>query len=220
MNKFIKNFPKWIWLPLAICLAVNCFVYWITQFLMQDSYHYDFTTAFDDALPLRAEWVSIYVLSYFFWIVSYIIIAKDSKDSCGRLVTTDLMAKIFCGVIFIVIPTTNVRPELGTGFWDTALGLIYSADQPFNLFPSIHCLVSWICFAAMRDSKSISKGLKIFTLVFAILICISTQLTKQHYIVDLIAGIGIAELSLWLAGNLHLRGKVLYEYTKVIFHLR
>ena len=36
---------------------------------------------------------------------------------------------------------------------------------------------------------------KNFSLIFALLVCVSTLVTKQHVIVDVIAGVGFAELT-------------------------
>lgn len=216
INKII---PYWVWLPLLGCFFLNGFVYWSTQKLMAGSYHYDFTTSFDRSVPLMPEWVSVYIFSYFFWTANYIIIARESKEKCARLVTADFIAKIICGIIFIIIPTTNIRPALEGGFWDQCLEIIYSFDQPFNLFPSIHCLVSWICFAAIRDSKTVGKWYKTFSLIFALAICASTQFTKQHYIVDVVGGIFLAEIALYATGfkirDVRIRDKLMNGFDKL-----
>lgn len=177
---------------------LNAFVYWITQLMMADAFHYDFTLPIDRKIPVIPWWVSIYILSYAFWAINYILIARQNKRSCYRLVFADYFSKMVCGIFFVIIPTTNVRPELiGGGFWELMLKFIYTMDSPTNLFPSIHCLVSWICAIGLRGTK-VSNGYKAFSYIFAIAVCVSTQLTKQHYIVDAFGGIALAEISLLL----------------------
>ena len=78
-------------------------------------------------------------------------------------------------------------------------------DSPTNLFPSIHCLVSWLCAIGLRGAK-VSNWYKVFSYTFAIAVCVSTQLTKQHYIVDVFGGIALAEISL-LLGEYFVRKK-------------
>ena len=78
--------------------------------------------------------------------------------------------------------------------WDQALRFVYSIDQSANLFPSIHCLVSWFCYIGIRHQKKIPVWYQRFSLVFAILVCISTQVTKQHYIIDVFGGIILSEV--------------------------
>ena len=71
-------------------------------------------------------------------------------------------------------------------------------DSATNLFPSIHCLVSWFCFIGIRGQKSIPRAYRIFSCVFAVLVFVSTQVTKQHYIIDVIGGIAVAEAAYYL----------------------
>ena len=191
-----KYIPQYAFFSFLCCFAVNCIVYWATQFIRADAYHYDFTTEFDRMVPFQPWWVLIYVLSFLFWVVNYSLVSKRSpKEFWFKFASADMLARVVCGVIFVVIPTTNVRPELADGgFWNMAMGLIYSLDEPFNLFPSIHCLASWMCYIGIRRNKDVSTGYKVFSFVFALLICASTQFTKQHYIVDVVGGLILAEL--------------------------
>ncbi|MDD6920230.1 MAG: phosphatase PAP2 family protein [Eubacteriales bacterium] len=178
---------------------------------MSNDYHYDLTIAFDMAVPLQPWWVIIYVLSFPFWAVMYIIIAREGEEQCAKLVITDIVAKIICGVFFVLMPTTIARPELGNSLGDYLLSIIYGVDMPYNLFPSIHCLVSWLCFIGIRKEKNASFKLKLFTCIFAIAICLSTQLTKQHYIVDLVSGIAMAEGLYWLVEHVKFKDKPVYQ---------
>ncbi|MCR5106802.1 MAG: phosphatase PAP2 family protein, partial [Lachnospiraceae bacterium] len=86
-----------------------------------------------------------------------------------------------------------------TGIFEKAMVWLYSVDPADNLFPSIHCLSSWICVIAVRTQKRIRKSYKIVSVVMAVLICISTLTTKQHVMVDVIAGVLLAELSYKIA---------------------
>lgn len=195
-RKFGAILPWWALWPLLGCFVLNCVVYWFTQWLMEGAYHYDLTLPVDRALPVSSWWVSIYILSYGFWALNYILIGRQSREACYRLAFADYISKIVCGIIFIALPTTNVRPELGHGFWDTMLGFIYEMDSPTNLFPSIHCLVSWLCFVGLRGTK-IPLWYRLVSAGCAIAICASTQFTKQHYIVDVVGGIALAEIAFW-----------------------
>ena len=67
-------------------------------------------------------------------------------------------------------------------------------DQPTNLFPSIHCLVSWFCYTGIRGRKEVPAWYRAFSCIFALLVVLSTQFTKQHYIADAIAGVLLAEV--------------------------
>lgn len=191
MEKYI---PSYAFFSLISCFAVNCLVYWATQLLASGMYHYDLTTAFDRAVPFVPQWVSIYILSYPFWVISYALTSKhNSKEFWYRFVFADILARIVCGIIFVAFPTTNIRPETaGSGLLDLAMDFIYIMDEPYNLFPSIHCLASLMCYLGIRKCADIPRWYRLSTLLFAILIFASTQFTKQHYIVDVAGGIAVA----------------------------
>ena len=51
-----------------------------------------------------------------------------------------------------------------------------------------------MCWKGVAGSKKIPRWYQIFSLVFAILIIISTQVLKQHYLVDAVAAIVLVEV--------------------------
>lgn len=203
MNKYIKKIiPLYGILPLLCCFGLNMIVYSGSMAICADWKHYDLTTSFDRMVPLVPAWMYIYFGCYIFWVINYIMMARIHKDNPSdfyRFVTTDMMSRIICGIFYFLMPTTNVRPEvIGDTFADSLLRFLYSIDQPANLFPSIHCLVSWMCYIGIRGNQKVPVWYRGFSCIFALLVVISTQTTKQHYIVDAVAGILIAEVLLAL----------------------
>lgn len=205
VREFYKNtIGKWIpeygLLPLILCFSMNGVVYWGSQILMQNKKHYDLTSKLDNQIPFVKEWVIIYVVCYLFWAVNYILIAREGKEKCYRFVFADLLSRLICGIIFIAFPTTNIRPTVsGNDITSWLMNFIYQIDSATNLFPSIHCLVSWFCFIGIRSSKKIPYWYKVFSCIFAVLVFASTQFTKQHYLIDVAGGIIIAELCYYIA---------------------
>ena len=197
-KELLKEYiPGWSLPPLIAILAVNCLIYWGSSALTAGRYHYDFTTAFDRAVPLLPVFVWFYILAFPFWAVGYLLAARRGKDMFYRFVATDLTIHFICFICFILIPTTNIRPEIpGNTLSEKILALVYSLDggnSPSNLFPSIHCYVSWMCWKGVEGSEKVPKWYQRFSLVFAILIIISTQVLKQHYIVDAAAALLLVE---------------------------
>lgn len=190
--------PLFAIIPLLSCFALNMIVYSGSMVLCADWRHYDFTTPLENAIPLVPEWIYIYFGCYIFWTVNYILVARIHRDDRAmfyRFVITDMTSRLVCAIFFIGLPTTNVRPEItGEGFSARLLTLLYSVDPPANLFPSIHCLVSWLCFAGIRGSDKVPFWYKIFSCIVALLVVLSTLFTKQHYAIDTIAGIALAEI--------------------------
>ena len=95
---------------------------------------------------------------------------------------------------------------MGTGLGADMLRLLYDMDYPVNLFPSIHCLASWMCFVAVRSSRRLPLWYKWVTGVIAGLICFSTLAVKQHVIADVAAGIFLAEVLMFLSAKIHWYG--------------
>ena len=192
-----KYLPTWAILPLVSIVVLNCLIYWGSGILTTSRYHFDFTSSLDRAVPLIPQFVWIYILAFPFWAVGYLLAARRGKDMFYRFVATDLTIHFICFICFILIPTTNIRPEIpGNTLSEKILALVYSLDggsSPSNLFPSIHCYVSWMCWKGVEGSEKVPKWYQRFSLVFAILIIISTQVLKQHYIVDAAAALLLVE---------------------------
>ena len=196
---YLKSISKWIpkygLLSLIACFIVNIFVYSGAHQVMKNAYHYDLTSNFDLKIPFVKEWIVIYITCYVFWTINYLLISREGKEKWFRFATADLIAKLICGAFFIILPTTNIRPSVpGNDLFSWLVRFIYQMDPPTNLFPSIHCLVSWFCFIGIRKSKKIPLWYKVFSCIFAILVCVSTQLTKQHYLIDIAGGVLIASI--------------------------
>lgn len=192
INKYL---PKYLIVPVLILIVSNLLVYYGTKLIneLAGRTYTDMTGAIDRATPVLPWFVLFYVAAYPFWYLSYYFICRKSKELCYKVVIADVAAKLFCGMIFLIIPTTNVRPVLAeTGFENALLNLIYANDTPTNLFPSIHCLESWLCFLYIKDVKDFKPGVKIFAFIMAVGICLSTVFTRQHVWVDVLAGVAVA----------------------------
>lgn len=200
LMKFVYSIvPQYALLPIIMTFAVNMLVYNGARWLNEDRVMLDMTGALDRATPLVTEFVLIYVLAFPFWAANYIIAARQSRENCYRMVCADLIAKVLCGVIFLIVPTTNVRPVVESdGLWNWGLNVIYGLDKADNLFPSIHCLESWMCFAGVRACTKVDKRYKVFSFAMALLVCASTVLIRQHVWADVFSGVILAELT-WQA---------------------
>lgn len=211
-----KLIPKQTVISLISCFVLNSVIYTGTQILMKNAKHYDLSTKFDKELPFVKEWIYVYLICFAFWAVNYIMISRTKKEHWYKFATGDYLSRIICGVFFILLPTTNARPEVtGNGLSSILMRFIYTVDPATDLFPSIHCLVSWMCFIGIRKQKHIPAWYKAFSAVFAIMVFASTQFTKQHYIVDVFAGVAIAELSYFIGTHTDLYKKIWKVFDKV-----
>ena len=204
MKKMLKNKPdsRETALVLGIAFLWNEVVYLGARQIAQSWHHYDMTTAIDRIVPFLPWTVSIYFGCYLFWCINYYLCVAQERTERDRFFCADTLAKGICFVLFLLIPATNIRPKItGNTLWDTLMKLLYSIDAADNLFPSIHCLVSWFCWIGVRKRKDIPLLYRHFSLAMAVVVCLSTLTTRQHVIADVIVGVALAELSYILAGS-------------------
>ncbi len=192
--------PDYAVIPLFFCLFGQMAAYYgsriINPLLHGPIENYlNIMTDLDRLIPVVPMWSVIYMLSYVFWVVSYILISRESKELCYKLIIADLMSKVVCLLIFVVMPTAIVRPEVsGNDLGGWLLNWVYNADTPDNLFPSMHCLISWFCFRYILPCKKVSAVYKVISGVMTFAIFASVVFTKQHVIVDIFGGVLVAEL--------------------------
>ncbi len=200
-------------IQLIVALLWHELVYLGARWIAHGWVHYDLTTALDRRIPLVPWTIVIYFGCYLFWAANYYLCATQDAQERNRFFLADLLAKGVCFVLFLALPTTNVRPEIaGNGIFDHLMRFLYSIDAADNLFPSLHCLTSWLCWIGVRKRNDISGWYRWASLVIAILVCISTLTTYQHVIADVVAGILIAEACYFIAG----RSRVRQMYTAMI----
>ena len=195
--------PAYARIPLALLVIINLIVYEGTQFLMLHAKHWELALPLDGRIPFRPAWMVIYILAYLQWAVGYVMIARESRERCYRVFMGEIIAKFICGLFFIVMPTRIERPSVeGSGFIAWFTRLVFSADLPGNLFPSIHCLESWFCFRGAIGMKRAPRWYAPAMLALTLLVFASTLLVKQYVLVDIPAGILVAELGLLLSTKL------------------
>ena len=146
----------------------------------------------DRWMPLVPFTIWIYLSDYLHLIGAYWICKGSSNLT--RMVYS-LVTLEFVGVaIHVAYPTAYPRFlfPLPVGISGLTLWLwnfTRAVDFPTNCLPSLHAgnvTLAWL--AVKREYKWLGR----FWLLWTILILISTMTTKQHYFVDLIAGVSLA----------------------------
>ncbi len=188
-------FPKFMYFPLLLVIIFHFSSYLLTKLITENSVHYDFSMGIDKKIPFFPFFIIFYIIAYGQWIFSYLYHCRQSKESCYQLVTSDLLSKIICSLCFVIFPTAIVRPEVtNTGFCESVTKLIFFLDTPVNLFPSMHCIMSWFCFRSSRLVNSPTFSYSAFQLILSSLVFASTVLVKQHFFIDIVFGILVAEI--------------------------
>ncbi len=198
---YTQIIPLYSIIPLVGMMAMNGLAYFGTRLFTTGRYHYNIESSLDKMLPLVPAFVIFYILAYGQWILCYLLIAREKKEFCYRIFIGEMIAKFICLVIFMIFPTTLNRPEItGSGIFEKALAMVYSLDAADNLFPSIHCLESWVCWRGCRKLTGAPKWFSGVNFVFSLLVFASTVLCKQHVLIDIAGGIAVSEIGLALSG--------------------
>lgn len=153
----------------------------------------------DDHIPF-CEFFVIPYLMWFFYVAAVVLyfFFKD-KDDYFRICTF-----LFTGMtVFLIISTLwpnghDLRPLAmpRDNICSRLVAMLYRADTPTNLWPSIHVYNSLGCHIAVMKSARLEKkkGIRIGSLLLCISIILSTVLIKQHSVFDVTTAFIMAAL--------------------------
>lgn len=156
----------------------------------------------DAKIPF-CEWFVIPYCVWYFCIAIVLIypLFKDKREFIRAnllVVGCMVLPMIFCTLVPNGI-SSSMRPDFATlgreNFATKAVELIYSLDSPpRNCMPSMHVSVSWAMFFAVLQSKILCKKpiSKVLSGILAVLISLATVFIKQHSILDVFVGFGVA----------------------------
>lgn len=149
-------------------------------------------TAVDKIVPFFPQTIWLY-LSEIILCVAVYFVAKERVNLVRYLVGV-LAVTISAVVIFSIFPTIFPRTyypiPANIDHWTLSLfNWLRIIDLPTNCLPSLHvCYSCMACFVFLQEQKKKFP----FFFIWAMLICLSTLTTKQHYFLDVILGFMIA----------------------------
>ena len=148
----------------------------------------------DDRIPLISWFVIPYIGFYL-----YIIIAVSllwNTHNIKSLLASYLFAYTSACIFWYLFPNGVKRPEIvEKNIFDRITVYIYSKDYDTNGFPSAHIFTTLIC-AYFLSITYPAQSLTVW--ISAFLIGISTVLIKQHYIMDVLGGIILFLITLFI----------------------
>lgn len=199
MKYLQRLIPVYALVPLAFAFALNGTGYYGIQLLHNVLDFHDFSLPIDHRIPFVPAFIFIYLLAFAQWITGFVMCARESREFCFRFLSAETCAKALTLCIFILLPSTIVRPEItGTDLASKLTAWIYAADEPMNLLPSIHCLESWFCLRAAFSQKKTGKVYALGHLIMTLLVFASVLFVKQHVILDIVAGMAVFEFAFFL----------------------
>lgn len=171
--------------------------------------------SFDTAIPFISAFIIPYSWSLLLFIASFFMVrtTKQLANLTHRL----LLATALACLVFYGYPArfSFVRPLISD--W-SAIGYNFLSltDKPFNQWPSLHvsyalllCFSLWQVFDKQK-SKVAVISYRLGLLIVCSLIIVSTVFTYQHHVVDIIGGIGLTAVVLWLTARI--KNKLVSKY--------
>jgi membrane-associated phospholipid phosphatase len=196
VRKVIYAAPRWV---LALIVFGANIIYLITNRLLTGGIVP--RIPLDEYIPLWPIWTIPYLLLLPYWLLMLVIMTLKMDEPRFRWIILAAMVSQYISVAaFILFPTYIERPILDPA--DSSQGLIaylYSMDHVNNALPSMH--MSLTTLIALGCWGWLPKLRWFWAATIPITIA-STLFTKQHYVLDLVAGILLACAAYILAGIL------------------
>ena len=146
------------------------------------------------SIPLVPSAVVIYMSIYLLFLAGPFIVRERREFTA--LIRALALATLIGGVAFLLLPSRAAfAPPGDLGIW---AGLFHFADHlnlDYNMVPSLHGALSVCCIAAFSRHTGAAGRAMLWTWAFAI--ALSTLLTHQHHVVDVLGG--------WCAGLVAIR---------------
>lgn len=157
----------------------------------------------DSIFPLRPWWTVPYMLTLVLWGLAPLWAAFAMPDPLYRAFLTSLSTVIVIGILcFFFFPTYVVRPTISPD--DPAMApirFLYNSDNVYNALPSGHAYITALLTLYWSRWK---PRLRPVWWAILLIVLLSTLFTRQHYVLDLVAGLALAGLGyvlgLWQMG--------------------
>jgi membrane-associated phospholipid phosphatase len=189
-------------LTLAVVLIFGAYQFYFWCQRQTRSRARTFSFKWDNAIRLRPSWVWIYSGIYYPAIAVVVLSVRDLRHF-NYMAFSYLLLLALHILVFLAYPVevpSNWRRDESTMESPSQrfLAFVQTFDARSNCFPSMH--VSVATLTALHTARNLPWNPAV-PAVFVLLICASCILTKQHYLIDLPAGLVVG----WLAFELFLR---------------
>ena len=178
-------------LYVMLCSAIYFLWFFMLEEHVTTNYHI-IHVGLDDYIPF----CEYFIVPYLFWFV-YVIASwtyfyvtdQDTFNHMSRFLFAGMFISLFICTIY---PNgTDLRPSIDTekNVFTMLTGMIWGADTPTNVLPSIHVYNSIGVHIAISHSRRFREDRKAkgLSLMVCILICLSTVFLKQHSCADVLA---------------------------------
>ena len=193
------NRRPWFQLPdgptlravLALCLIIDVLFFaiygsinWLTS---QRTELFDLYLSMELAIPLVPESIWVYLSMLLLFCLPIFTI---SRDRARHEASAAILALFVAAFVWLLLPARlgfeRVLPE----GYEWVYGTMFMLDHPHNLVPSLHVVFSTLVVLACGHNAP--QQIKIGLWLWLTTIAVSTVLTHQHHVLDVVTGVLVA----------------------------
>ena len=157
-------------------------------------------TSLDDRIPFLAFSVWAYLWSFPAALLPLFVVR--CRGLLRRTASAYAAAFVVAFASFALFPVTSARLRVSSAvlhrsnFSEWAVSVLYLFDPPYNLFPSLHVAIAALSAYAVGRAD---KRCGVASFGGLVLVCVAVCTTKQHFLIDLLGGLGVACAAGWPA---------------------
>lgn len=186
---------------IAIPLLHNVYI-WLNEHHQQAEI---LVTELDQYIPFMKIFILPYISWYPFVFFTLCYLCLKDRNTYYRTLGSIILGLLICYTIYYFYQTTVPRPNItGNGLLVALVNIVYTHDQPYNCFPSIHCLTSYLIIKGIYASKIKNKVNYPVVATLGLLIITSTLFVKQHVLLDVLAAIMLGDLLFRIVASLNI----------------
>jgi len=157
--------------------------------------------------PFLTEAMYLIYMLFFYYIISTLIHYAKRRDSVTKSFYEGLFSIYWIGFfLYVLVPAEGPYLDMAASFGaplkegllysGPIYEMIYAGTNRTDVFPSLHCAISAYCllFDRIHRRRRFNRSL-----VFCVLIWVSTIYLRYHYFIDVLSGMALTLFALYLA---------------------
>ena len=177
-----------------VFLSVQALLYFGIQIFEGEPH--EIYTRIDAKIPFVPQ--AIFIYSLWFPLVFFfpLVLHHFSAELYLRHMVSLTLDIVLSCMVYLVYPTFFTRPRPDEKAIGLIMRFVYLVDfKGKNCMPSMHCSMCFLMiFSTVAAAGQFPVALSLCLIVVCLMIVLSTVLTKQHVIIDVVTGLGMAVL--------------------------
>ena len=195
------NEPRFAHVKLLAGWIVYLALYYITENYIPMERHHVIHCALDDMIPFNEGFLIFYCYWYVLLVGSLLYFLLYDILSFKRLQIYIMITQAVAMTAYILFPSVQLlRPDSfeRDNLLTRLMAFIYAFDTPTGVCPSLHVAYSMGIASVWCHKRDCGKAWKVFMIISAVAISLSTAYVKQHSVVDIFAAIPVGLLAEYL----------------------